>query len=159
MFGLKGAIDIEEYMKTLDKHHEEAYLSTTLSEEAKDTLKDLKEEIIVLAFTEGFCPDCTVSIPFVKRFKEENDKISVSVLPRTGNEAFLEENLGEARIPTIMVFSKDLAPKGVYLEFPEKLKDNIAIVTMDEKKELIKEYRAGKYNNLIEEELLNLILK
>lgn len=159
MFGLKGSIDIEEYMKNLDKHHEEAYKNTVLSDEAKNKIKALGDEVLVLAFTEGFCPDCTVSIPFVKRLKEENDKISVNVLPRTGNEAFLEENLGEARIPTIMVFSKDLTPKGVYLEFPEKLKNNIAIVSMDEKKSLIKEYREGKYNNLIEEELLNLILK
>ena len=51
-----------------------------------------------------------------------------------------------------------MAPKGAYVEMPQELSAKMLSLTMDERKALISEYRTGKYNDLIEKNLLNIIL-
>lgn len=157
MVDLSKALSYEQYMESSTKEHVDIYDKTFVSDRNILKLKELDRNINVIAFSEGYCPDCNVSLPMLKRFQEINSNISIYIFKRVGNEKFLEENLGEARIPTFMFFDKDMKALGVYVEFPQDLKERIIHAKMDEKKQLVEAYRQGKYNLLIEEEFLEII--
>lgn len=157
MFNLNEAFSFEQYMSSLSEHHKEVYKKTSLSQNTKEKLKGLSKKINMVVFTEGYCPDCTVTLPVVKRFQENNSNVNIYIMGIEANKEFLEENLGEARIPTVMAFDADMNPLGVYVEFPKDLKEKIIEANMEEKKLLIEDYRAGKYNSLIEEDFIDII--
>lgn len=153
---LSKGISFSEYMNGKEVDLGSVYNNTHLSTNIKKKIKDLREKRIAMVFSEGYCPDCTVVVPFVKRLQEENSNIELYFFKREGNEEFLESAVGEARIPTILVFDEEFEPKGAYIELPEKLKNKIQNADMQEKKEYVKEYREGKYNDLLEEELIEI---
>ena len=157
MIDISKSVDFNTYMRDKDEEHFNIYKNTVLSDETKDTIKSLNEERKVLIFSEGYCPDCTVAIPFIKRLEEENNNIELEFFKREGNEEFLEEAVGDARIPSILVFDGEMNPLGAYVEFPEELKEKIQISNLENKKHIVKEFREGKYNSLIEESFLNIL--
>jgi hypothetical protein len=163
MIDLKACMNYEQYISKGTEEQtavqEKQYEATTLSKGAVDKLRDLKEGANVIIFSEGYCPDCIVTIPFVMRMSEVNENIKVYFMPRKGNERLLEEYAGESRIPTVMVFTPDMQPKGLYVEFPEALKEKMTGLTMEEVKNTVKQYRNGQYDHLIEEEILNILTK
>lgn len=162
MLDFTKSLTFEEYLeKQKDKYGDvqnKAYDKTQLSEDTKSNIKNLNETIHVAVFSEGFCPDCIVTIPFLERLKEENDKLKVHFFPRSGFEDFLNEAVGDTRIPTVITFDSSMTPKGAYVEMPKELIDKMHNLSMEERKSLIDEYRAGKYNDLIEKNLLDIIL-
>ena len=135
-----------------------AYNSTNLSLVTKESLRNINSTVNVAVFSEGYCPDCIVTLPFIKRMAEENKNINLYCFPKTGYELFLEECTGDARIPTIITFDSQMNPKGVYVEFPKKMLDKMSPLKIEEKKNLINDYRQGKYNYMIEEDLLEILL-
>lgn len=135
-----------------------AYNSTNLSSDTKESLQSLTSTVNVAVFSEGYCPDCIVTLPFIKRMSEENKNINLYVFPKTGYENFLEECTGDVRIPTIITFDKEMNPKGAYVELPKKLLEKMTSLKIEEKKALINDYRQGEYNSIIEEELLEILL-
>lgn len=162
MLDFSKSLNFEEY---LEKQHlkygdiqDKAYTGTNLSLETKNSIKNLQETIHAAIFTEGFCPDCIVTIPFLQRLSEENPKLKLHFFPRTGFESFLEEAVGSKSIPTIITFTQGTDPKGAYVEMPQELREKLTSISNDERKVLIGEYRSGKYNDLIEKNLLNIIL-
>lgn len=162
MLDFSKSLNFEEY---LEKQHakngtiqEKAYADTALSGDTKNKIKTLDKTIHAAIFTEGFCPDCIVTIPFLQRLAEENPKLKLHFFPRTGFEDFLEEAVGCKNIPTVITFTEAEEPKGAYVEMPEELRKKMPLISNDERKALVGEYRAGKYNNLIEDALLNIIL-
>ncbi|GAA0127290.1 MULTISPECIES: thioredoxin family protein [Clostridium] len=162
MLNLSKSLDFKEYLKksqeTYGDIQNEAYENTSLSEYCKNSMKSLDEEVNMVVFTEGFCPDCIVTVPFIQRFSEENENLKVHYLPRTGYEDFLEEAVGRKSIPTVITFDKDMNPKGAYVEIPKELTEKMIKLSKDEREALINEYRAGKFNDLIEKDLLEIIL-
>lgn len=161
MINLSEALSYEEYLNKASEEQREAQLSaykrTQLSEKTIETVETISKTINVVVFSESFCPDCIVMLPFIKKMQELNENIKLYIFPRSGNEEFLRECSGVSRIPTVMTFTKDMEPKGLFVEFPDDLKEKMVSLTEDEKKNLIKEYREGRYSNLIEEELLKLM--
>lgn len=135
-----------------------AYNSTNLSSATKESLQTLATPVNVAIFSEGYCPDCIVTLPFIKRMAEENKNINLYVFPKTGYESFLEECTGDKRIPTIITFDKEMNPKGAYVELPKKLVEKMIPLKIEEKKALVNDYRQGEYNAIIEEELLEILL-
>lgn len=162
MLDFTKSLTFEDYLeKQQEKYGDvqnKAYENTSLSDSTKNNILNLNETIHVAVFSEGFCPDCIVTIPFIQRLKEENSNLKVHIFPRTGFEDFLTEAVGDSRIPTVITFDSSMAPKGAYVEMPKELSSKMASLTMDEKKSLISEYRSGKYNDLIEKNLLDIIL-
>lgn len=162
MLDFNNALTFEEYLnKQQEKYGDvqnKAYENTILSEATKNTIKDLNDTIHLAVFSEGFCPDCIVTIPFIQRLKEENPKLNVHIFPRTGFEDFLNDAVGDTRIPTVITFDSSMNPKGAYVEMPKELSSKMTNLSMDERKALISEYRSGKYNDLIEKNLLDIIL-
>ena len=162
MLDFTKSLTFEEYLKKQQKEYGDvqnnAYESTTLSETAKNNIKNLNDTIHVAVFSEGFCPDCIVTIPFIQKLKEENPKLDVHFFPRTGYESFLNEAVGDSRIPTVITFDNSMNPKGAYVEMPKELSSKMISLSLDERKSLVADYRSGKYNDLIEKNLLDIIL-
>jgi thiol-disulfide isomerase/thioredoxin len=161
MIDLSKALDFDGY---LNKNNEEerqnlveAYEKTVLSNKIVDAVKAIDKEVNIVVFSEGYCPDCIVTLPFVKRMQNLNENLKVYYLGMKGNKELLEEYTGTSRIPTIMTFTKDMKPKGVYIEVPKVIAEKMAKVPSGKQRELVLEYRQGKYNELIEEELLEII--
>lgn len=161
MIDLSNALDFEGY---LNKNNEEerqnlveAYEKTVLSSKVIDAVKAIDKKVNIVVFSEGYCPDCIVTLPFVKRMQNLNENLKVYYLGMKGNKELLEEYTGTSRIPTVMTFTKDMEPKGVYIEVPKVIAEKMAKVPSDKQRELVLEYRQGKYNELIEEELLEII--
>jgi thiol-disulfide isomerase/thioredoxin len=161
MIDLSKALDFDGY---LNKNNEEerqnlveAYEKTVLSNKIVDAVKALDKEVNIVVFSEGYCPDCIVTLPFVKRMQNLNENLKVYYLGMKGNKELLEEYTGTSRIPTVMTFTKDMEPKGVYIEVPKVIAEKMAKMPSDKQRELVLEYREGKYNELIEEELLEII--
>ena len=154
MIDLKKGLSFEEYMKDKDEL-KERYATTELSNGCKESIKELKEVRQVLIFTEGYCKDCTAALPFVKKFAEENALIKLHVFGVKDQE---EKAVGEVRIPSILVFDEEMSPKGAYVETPNEVKEKIAAAPLEEKKVYVNDYREGKYNDLIEKDLLEIFL-
>jgi hypothetical protein len=162
MVHLLEGMNFDEYLEKSEENQKEAllkaYANTKLSSEAENKLRNLKAPIHVIVFSEGYCPDCTVTVPFIKRMQEVNGNLRVVFHPRRGNEALMEELTGDARIPTVVTFTEEMDPKGAYVEVPQALVEKMASVGHDRQKELISAYRQGKYNDFIEKELLHIIV-
>lgn len=161
MIDLTKALDFEGYLdKSTEEQKEkllETYEVTKLSEEVETAVKSIDDKVNVVVFSEGYCPDCIVTLPFVKRMEEVNSNIKVFYYGMKGNKELLEQYTGVARIPTVMTFTDKMEPKGAYVEVPQPLAEKAAVLSGEKQKELISEYRQGKYNDLIESELLNII--
>lgn len=162
MLDFTKSLTFEEYLqKQHDKYGDvqnETYNNTSLSSKTKAYIHNLNETIHVAVFSEGFCPDCIITLPFIQRLKEENSNLKVHFFSRTGFEDFLNEAVGDCRIPTVISFDSSMCPKGVYVEMPKELVSKMSILSMDERKSLVADYRAGKHNDLIEKNLLDIIL-
>lgn len=162
MINLSNGLTFEEYLEKSKLQYGDiqltTYNSTSLTSGTKESLQNLTSTVNVAVFSEGYCPDCIVTLPFIKRMAEENNNINLYCFPKTGYESFLEECTGEARIPTIITFDKEMNPKGAYVEFPKKLLEEMTSLKIEEKKNLVNDYRQGKHNSIIEEELLDILL-
>lgn len=161
MINLAKGLDFEGYLNKSTEEQKakllEAYEATKLSEDAFENIKALDEKVNVVVFSEGYCPDCIVTLPFVKRMEELNHNIKVFYYGMQGNKELLEEYTGTARIPTVMTFTEDMQPKGAYVEVPEEVANKVSKLPSDKQKEVIMEYRQGKYNDLIEKDLLSIL--
>ena len=162
MLDFNKALSFEVYVKKQhDKYgdiQDKTYVNTELSSNAKEKIKRLDKVVHAAIFTEGFCPDCIVTIPFVQRLSEENSNLKVHLFHRTDFEGFLEKAVGCINIPAVITFTEDMDPKGAYVEMPKELVEKLPIISNDERKVLVAEYRSGKYNDLIEKDLLDIIL-
>ena len=162
MLDFNKAVSFEEYVeKQHDKYgdiQDKTYVNTELSSNAKEKIKRLDKVVHAAIFTEGFCPDCIVTIPFVQRLAEENSNLKVHLFHRSDFEGFLEKAVGCINIPAVITFTEDMDPKGAYVEMPKELVEKLPIISNNERKVLVAEYRSGKYNDLIEKDLLDIIL-
>lgn len=161
MIDLSKGMNFEQYLDKNNESQREALLNaferTELSKDTVDFVKSIKETVNIVIYSEGYCPDCVATLPFIKRMKDINDNINVSIFGLSGNEQLLEEYTGTSRIPTVMFFKENMEPKGVYIEIPKALLEKMVGMPSDRQKELIADYRAGKYNDLIEEELVGIL--
>lgn len=161
MIELSKGMDFKGYLNKSSAEERERLVSNLdkieLSKKANEEVRGINETVNVVVFSEGYCPDCIATLPFIERLSEANEKIKVYYYGMKGNEQLLEEYTGTSRIPTIMTFTKDMEPKGAYVEVPAVLTEKMARLSKDKQKELVTEYRQGKYNDLIEKELLGIL--
>lgn len=161
MIELSSGLDFKDYLNKNSEEERERLVKNIdkikLSKEALEEVKEIKATVNVVVFSEGYCPDCIATLPFVEKLKEANDKIKVLYYGMKGNEGLLKEYTGTSRIPTVMTFTENMEPKGAYVEVPAELSEKMARLSQDKQKELVTEYRQGKYNNLIEKELLSIL--
>lgn len=127
---------------------------TSFSEGFLSAVRAVKRPVRLIAFAEVYCPDSVVAMPFVKKMSELNDRIHLAILPRDPYVKELEAAMGVARIPTFLFFDEDGTIRGRYVELPKELKERMRDGDADEKSTLVLGYRKGKYNGLIEKELM-----
>jgi hypothetical protein len=161
MIDLSKGLTFEQYLNKNSEEERnkvlEAYEKTELSKEAVDEIKAISKKINVVVFSEGYCPDCVVTLPFIKRMENLNDNIKVYLFGMKGNKELLEQYTGTARIPTVMTFTEEMEPKGAYIEVPKVIAEKMAKLPSEKQKELVLEYRQGMHNELVERELLEII--
>lgn len=130
---------------------------TSLREEGLERIKDIKDPVHILAFSETRCKDAASEIPFLMKLAELNDKITVRFLKREGNEALLERISGDARIPTFLVLNDKGEVIRKYIEFPIKLKNKLNECKVEDTQNIIDDMRLGKYDQFIQEDLISFI--
>jgi thiol-disulfide isomerase/thioredoxin len=161
MIDLSKGLTFEQYLSKNSEEERnkvlEAYEKTELSKEAVDEVKAISEKVNVVVFSEGYCPDCVVTLPFIKRMANLNDNIKVYMYGMKGNKELLEQYTGTARIPTVMTFTKAMEPKGAYIEVPKVIAEKMAKLPSEKQRQLVLEYRQGMHNKLVEKELLEII--
>lgn len=161
LLDLKDGLSFQNYYDrgTLEqkKAQKLAYENTVISEVTVNALKEIDSIVNVIIFSENYCPDCRVTIPFIEKMQEINSNIRVYIFPRIGNEELMESCTPDPRIPTVMTFDKRMESKGIYIEMPEKVKEMLTGSTVLQKRKIIMDYRSGNFNNFIEEQLLAII--
>lgn len=121
-----------------------------------DKLKKIDKEVKVAVFSETRCGDAATAIPILLGLKELNKNINIKFFKTENYKEFLENNLGESRIPTILKVDDEFNIIDKYIEFPKYVKYRLA---NEEKEDVVREFRSGKYSEEIQKSLIQLILK
>ncbi|UUV17525.1 thioredoxin family protein [Fusobacteria bacterium ZRK30] len=104
----------------IPKNHSRIELPMDLIEE----IKEVKEEIYILASGEMWCPDCQLNITVAKKLTEINDNIKLSIISMGRGRTYLMPllNLEEFKIPTMVILDKNFNQLGLFLERPKNTK-------------------------------------
>jgi thiol-disulfide isomerase/thioredoxin len=160
MFDEIKGLSVEEYLSFYDeqkyKKHREFLSRVNNLKNLNEALLEVNRDFNILLFSEDYCPDCLVLFPFIQ-FLCTKLGIDVKILKRQGNEKFLREFTGEAKIPTAMFINKYNSLRGMIIEFPESFKRSLIGLTEDDIKRKIVEYREGNYLEMIENEVISII--
>lgn len=160
MFNVIKGLTVDEYLKTYDeeKNVKHNYFADIVnnSHSLNELIKKANKDFNVIMFSEAYCPDCLILFPFIK-FLNDKMGINVKILKKQGNEDALRELTGDARIPTVLFINIDNTLRGMIIEFPQEFKNKLIGLSMDEMKQKISPYRDGKYIELIEREIINIV--
>ncbi|MEG1482238.1 thioredoxin family protein [Clostridium sp.] len=127
----------------------------TLSKEAREKIKKVKNNSRILVFSETRCGDAATAIPLLLKMNELNDKINIEFFKYEENKEYLNKYIKETKIPTIVKVDSECNILGEYIEFPKEIKDRLK---NEEREIVINEFRSGKYSKKIEEDIIKLIL-
>ncbi|MGL4453096.1 MAG: thioredoxin family protein [Sarcina sp.] len=123
-----------------------------------DELKAIDKNINLAIFIENRCGDAQTMVPILKKIAEANENIKLNFFEADKHEKFLVKKIGEKRIPTIIFLGDDNKVASVYKEFPIKVRALIE-ANPDNREFIVKEeFRKGKYNIHVEEDIVDAIL-
>lgn len=133
----------------------------SVEEDIVQKIEKIKSPIYILAFAEIWCPDCMINVPALQKLKELSPLIDFRILPREGNEEYLNDYKlgGKAKIPTFIVMDKDFEELGSFIEHPKALRDVLNKGSEIEVVVARRKYRRGELVSETLRELLNIILK
>ncbi len=139
----------------------EVYNGIELDEELISKIQSIDKPIYLLAFAELWCPDCIINLPAIKKLNDINPNITFSILPREGNENYMDNYKisGKPKIPTFVVLNDRFEEIGVFIETPKIVKE---IVNKGNQVEIIvakRKYRKGEYIKDTIKEITNIIMK
>ncbi|MBU5678173.1 thioredoxin family protein [Alkaliphilus sp. MSJ-5] len=139
----------------------EVYNGIELDEELISKIQSIDKPIYLLAFAELWCPDCIINLPAIKKLNDINPNITFSILPREGNENYMDNYKisGKHKIPTFVVLNDRFEEIGVFIETPKIVKE---IVNKGNQVEIIvakRKYRKGEYIKDTIKEITNIIMK
>lgn len=124
----------------------------------EDAARNVNKPLKLAAFAEIYCPNSVVTMSFVHRIAELNPKIELAVFPCAPFEKELEALTGSSRIPTLLFFDEEMnLVGGAYVEVPKALKEDMRDLDAGEKSALILDYRRGKYNDMLQAELTEIL--
>lgn len=156
---INNALNYDMYLENATddekKIIKDIYENSQLSIEMIEKIKGIKEKINLLVFAEPYCKDCAVVLSFLEKMSKLNKYISIKILPRKTNENILSKYNESERIPTIVNLSNE--DKGVFSEFPKIVQEKIKN-DQENKSFIVSEFRNGKYNKFVEEEILKIII-
>lgn len=154
-------MDYEEYLNNANDEEiifiNELYDQGQILEDGLRDIISLKQYIKILVITSTKCKDSATIIPFLIKLSQFNENIEVNFLLKKDNEELLRKLSGEMKLPTIMVMDSDNNVIRKFVEFPKGVKDILINSSKEETQKIIDEMRNGKYNDLIQLDLIKLI--
>ena len=126
----------------------EAFLSGILAVEGPWTLA---------VFAETFCPDCVVTIPYVRTMELIQPRWTVRYFPRRGYENILRELTGDVGIPAVLAYNPAGLLSHIYVEFPSVLNKEWDTLESEAVEHRVRLFRAGMYRDVLEQALLELV--
>ncbi|RKD26395.1 Thioredoxin [Caminicella sporogenes DSM 14501] len=159
-----SGMDFETFISTDDESYKEKALEIYNSIEVDDDLlkriKEINRKINILVFAEIWCPDCIINVPALKKLCDINSNIEVKIVPRKGNEKYLEDYKvnGKVKIPTFLFMDDNFNILGKFIEIPQAIRK---IVSKGNQVDIIvakRKYRKGEYINETIEDILNIIV-
>lgn len=153
-------MNYEEYL--LSANEEETTFINELNKqgvilnEGIEKIKAIKEPLNILVITSTRCKDSATIIPFLMKLAEFNKNINIKFLLKNNNEDMLEKMSGETRIPTIMLLNDKGEVQRKIIEFPLGVKKILLENSKEKTQEIIDDMRSGKYNKLIQEDIISL---
>lgn len=154
-------MDYEEYLNNANDEEiifiNELYDQGQILEDGLRDIISLKKDIKILVITSTKCKDSATIIPFLIKLSQFNEHIKVNFLLKKDNEELLRKLSGEMKLPTIMVMNNDNNVIRKFVEFPRGIKDILIRSSKEETQKIIDEMRNGKYNDLIQLDLIKLI--
>lgn len=154
-------MNYEEYINRAKEEElifiNELYDQGQLLENGLREIINIDRPVKLLVITSTMCRDSATIIPFLIKLSQFNQNISVNFLLKKENEDLLNKLCGELNVPAIMVLDSDNSVIRKFIEFPKGVKEILIKNSTEKTKELIEEMRKGKYNELIQEDLIKLI--
>lgn len=154
-------MDYEEYLNNANDEEiifiNELYDQGQILEDGLRDIISLKQDIKILVITSTRCKDSATIIPFLIKLSQFNEHIKVNFLLKRNNEELLRKLSGEMKLPTIIVMDSDNNVIRKFVEFPKGVKDILINSPKEETQKIIDEMRNGKYNDLIQLDLIKLI--
>ncbi|MCI9069839.1 thioredoxin family protein [Clostridium sp.] len=154
-------MDYEEYLKNATDEEmifiNELYDQGQILEEGLRDIIGLSNHVKILVITSTRCKDSATILPFLIKLSQFNKNIEVKILLKNDNEELLSILSGEKKVPTIMVMDKNNNVIRKFVEFPRGVKDILISNPKEKTQEIIDEMRNGKYNDLIQIDLIKLI--
>jgi len=154
-------MDYEEYLNNANDEEiifiNELYDQGQILEDGLRDIISLKQDIKILVITSTKCKDSATIIPFLIKLSQFNENIEVNFLLKKDNEELLRKLSGEMKLPTIMVMDSDNNVIRKFVEFPKGVKDILINSPKEETQKVIDEMRNGKYNDLIQLDLIKFI--
>ena len=154
-------MDYEEYLNNANDEEiifiNELYDQGQILEEGLRDIISLNKHTKILVITSTRCKDSATILPFLIKLSQFNENIEVKFLLKNDNEKLLSKLSGEMKVPTIMVVDNDNNVIRKFIEFPKGVKDILINAPKEKTQEIIDEMRNGKYNNLIQLDLIKFI--
>lgn len=154
-------MDYEEYLRNATDEEmifiNELYDQGQILEEGLRDIIGLSNNVKILVITSTRCKDSATILPFLIKLSQFNENIDVKILLKNNNEELLSRLSGEMKVPTIMVIDNDNNIVRKFVEFPKGVKDILINNPKEKTQEIIDEMRNGKYNDLIQIDLIKLI--
>ena len=154
-------MDYEEYLSNANDEEmifiNELYDQGQILELGLRDIINLNKHIKILVITSTRCKDSATILPFLIKLSQFNENIEVKFLLKNDNEEILSKLSGEMKVPTIMVVDNDNNVIRKFVEFPKGVKDILINSPKEKTQEIIDEMRNGKYNDLIQLDLIKFI--
>jgi len=135
------------------------YKKLTVSRELIDKIKEISRHLHVLVFAEGWCPDCQVNLPVLRKMVDISGKLDMRILPRSGNEDIMEPFYidGKPKIPTFVFLNKDFEIIGMWIERPDVVKKLLSDEDEDKATIAKMDYLDLKYSEETIKEILEVL--
>lgn len=154
-------MDYEEYLNNANDEEmvfiNELYDQGQILEQGLRDIISLKKDIKILVITSTRCKDSATIIPFLIKLSQFNEHIEVKFLLKNDNEELLSKLSGEMKLPSIMVIDNDNNVIRKFIEFPKGVKEILIKSPKEKTQEIIDAMRNGKYNDLIQLDLIKFI--
>lgn len=137
----------------------EVYENIDFNEGLISRLKNINKKINILVCAEIWCPDCMINVPVLKKMKDYNDNINISIVAKEDNEEVFKKHAvaGGIRIPTFVIYDEKFNELGSFIEYPKEIKN---IVNSGNQPKVIiakRKYRKGEYAEETLKDILNVI--
>lgn len=154
-------MDYEEYLINANNEEmafiNELYDQGQIFEEGLRDIISLNENVKILVITSPTCKDSAIIMPFLIKLSQFNENIKVKFLLKNDSEKLLKNLCGEMQIPAIMILDNYNNIVRKFVEFPKGVKKILMSNPKEKTQEIIDEMRSGKYNNLIQSDLIKFI--